>query len=165
MQGKRPLLTTLSILVALAFLLSGCGGSSASSKTAGNQAITTTKVENPTDAKVEVVSVDEGGITLALSVDQQNLAFFPQSFEVAGDTYSIFDAEGELNPAVHFVVDGNGKDSSAVEIAEGETHEVRVSIDGVSDYTHFTMRVDNTVFDDSGKAWPIRDVRVTCITE
>ena len=43
--------------------------------------------------------------------------------------------------------------------------DARPAIDGVSDYTHFTMHVDNTIFDDSGKAWPIRDVRVTCVTE
>lgn len=124
-----------------------------------------TRVNNRTDAQVEFVSLDEEGITLRLSVDSQNLMFLPQYFEVAGATYGIFDAEGNLNPAVHFVVDGSDKDSYSVDLKEGKSCEVRISIDGVSDYTHFKMTVDDTIYDDSGRSWQIKDVSVEVITE
>lgn len=85
------------------------------------------------------------------------------SIEVADSTYSVYDADGNLNPEVHFSVDG--KDTYQVDLKEGDSQQVHVSVDGVTDYTHFKMRVDDTIYDDSGKSWQIKDVTVEVVTE
>lgn len=172
MRINRFSVLALLLVTALSFPLVGCKGSSNSASSKGEATKTTeaakpkepeTRVNNTTDADVEFVSLDKDGITLKLSVNNQNLVFFPMSVEVAGSKYNVYDADGNLNPAVHFTVDG--KDTFQVELKEGESRQVRVSVDGVTDYSQFRMNVDDTIYDISGKSWQIKDVAVEVITK
>ena len=117
-----------------------------------------TNVSNTTDADVKFV------ITFTMSSKNDNVLFFPSVFNDGNEQYSIYGADEDLNPKVHFVVDSNGKDTSSVDIKEGETHEVHVSIDGVSDYTYFIIDGENTVYQNEGKSWRNKGLRIKFVT-
>ena len=161
MKHSRLVAILISLLVV--FSLASCGSSSGSSKKEeGPQ--TTIKDHIDVD-KIELVSLDESGITLAFTQENMNIVILPKSFEVAGEKYDLLGPDEELNPQVHFRVDGSDTDSFMLDIKNGETHTATISIDGVTDYTHFKATVDNTMYQDSGKSFPVRDVSFEVITE
>lgn len=159
---KRNWLVAVLISCLVVFSIVACGSSSGSSKEEGLQ----TKIKNHIDVdEIELVSMDEIGITLSFTQKHMNIMILPKSFEIAGERYDPFGPDEELNPQVHFRVDGGDTDSFSLDIKEGETHTANISVDGVTDYTHFKATVDNTLYQDSGKSFPVRDVSFEVITD
>lgn len=164
MKIRRPCIAVLfSVLLALSLI--GCGGTSSSPKNgdAANevQEEPQYKLDNTTDVEAELVSLDSDGVTFRIVSKHSNVLFMPQYFEAAGNSYSIFDAEGNHNPQV--TLRANGEDiDAAIECLEGKEYEVFVSLEGVSDYSDLKINVDETLYSDSGgKSFPIKDVVLT----
>lgn len=135
----------------------GDTNSSPDSENASPQA----RITNSSDASVEFVSADENGITLEFSPkdDDENVLIVPNSFDVGGSTHYVLGQDGELNPRVHFALDG--KDVGMLDLKAGGSEQVTVSVDGVSDYTDFTMHLDDTTYKDQGRAWTFEDLKVS----
>ena len=164
---RRSFFLTLFLSLALSLSLSiiGCSSSGSGGNSAEEKG-PETKIKNGIDVdEIDLISFDENGITLAFTHNHGNIIVLPKSFKIAGKTYSLLGSDEELNPEVHFRVDDSDKDSFSLEIKEGETHQAHIAIDGVTDYSNFKMTVDNTIYYDDGKSYPIKDVSFEVITE
>lgn len=171
MKRQLRFALALTLIAALLLPLAACDGSSSKDSDSSEKEEQVeeekgpeTRVNNRLDCDAEFVSLDENGITFNLSMSHQNITVYPKSFEVAGNSYSFLGADENLNPEVHLRVDDSEKDNIWVDIQEGETHKVHVAIDGVTDYTHFKMIADNTVYTE-GDHWPMTDVSIEFVTE
>lgn len=144
-------------LLATAVCVTGCGGSGGGSSTEASEPKEVQyRVKNGIDADVELVGFDESGITLKFTASHGNIVVFPKTIEVAGQRFSMLGSDDNQNPAIHMTV-GDAENRSSIEMNDGDTTTVKVSIDGVTDYHDFKMTVDNTMYTDSD-TWPIKDV-------
>ncbi len=160
-EGKRVLVTFIaSLALALVpFSVSGCGGSSSGGGTTpevGEKAEPQYRVRNGIDADVELVGFDESGITLKFYAAHGNIVIFPKTIEVADQMFSTLGSDDNQNPAIHVTV-GDAENRSTIEMNDGDSVMVKISIDGVTDYHDFKMTVDNTLYTAS-ETWPIKDV-------
>lgn len=114
------------------------------------------KIRNGIDADVELVEFDDSGITLEFTASHGSIVVFPKSIEVTGQRFSMLGADDNQNSAIHMTV-GDIENCSSIDIGDGDTVTVMVSIDGVTDYHDFKMTVDNTMYTESD-TWPIKDV-------
>ena len=155
----------LLVFVVSVFYLSACGGSNSSSDSKKEESEPTSRVENTTDVEAELVGFDSNGITFSIVSKMDNVLFMPKTFEAEGKTFSIFDDEGNHNPQV--TLKANDKDIDAsIECHEGETINMFVALEGVSDYSNLKITVDETLYSDSGgNSYPIKDVVLAVVTK
>lgn len=149
------MLSLALVLIASVFCLSACGGSSTEKKESSEP---TTRIKNQTDVEAELVGFDSNGITLSITSKNDSVLFMPKVFEAEGKSFSIFDSEGNHNPQV--TLRANDKDIDAsIECHEGETINMFIALEGVSDYSNLKITVDETLYSESGgKSYPIKDV-------
>ena len=124
-----------------------------------------TRVDNTTDVEAELVGFDSNGVTFNIVSKFDNVLFMPKLFEAEGKSFSIFDNEGNHNPQV--TLKANDKDIDAsIECHEGETINMFIALEGVSDYSNIKITVNETLYSDSGgKSYPIKNVKLQLVTE
>lgn len=123
------------------------------------------KVKNNTDLDVSFVSSDENGITLAFKTrDGDNWNVYPNVVEVDGQKYSTTTE----NSKVMVFVEGYSDDESwlVFGVDSGKTVNATFHVDGVTDYSHFKLTMDDQAYSPSGgKNYIFKDLTVEVTQE
>lgn len=121
---------------------------------------------NTTDVEASVVSVDETGVTLTLTSDEHdNTLVVPNYYKIGDDKYNILGSDDELNPQVHFSQNGEDISTATLDIKAGTSQDVHMSVDGVTDYSHFEVNLDDVLYEDGGQSWHMKDLVIEVTTE
>lgn len=171
MKKCTRILGVLAVLLAFVLFVSACGGDSSNGhqdatpssaseteqEAEPKKPVATASTKNA-DFDVSDVSVSENGIDLTLMADM-NVMVFPNYIEVAGNTYPLI-VEGDLNPQIH-ISSGGAENASEIDVSDRGTTTVHISIDGVDDYTSFTMYFDEALYGVGSKTYQIQNCELT----